>query len=97
MQPAIDWLSRVIGKVATWLGGKLNDTVSNISNNVSTISDSYKKEDLRTMMAAKVTGYDANNDAIVAKLGEMAYVIQDVSKNVKDRNNMEAAKMMEQQ
>lgn len=79
LQPAIDWVSRVLGKIAGWFGGVINKAVSNISDNVSTISDTYKQEDLRTMQLGFGT-YNATNDALIAKLNDIEYRIEGVTK-----------------
>lgn len=79
IQPAIDWLSKLIGKVANFLGGKLDKNVSNISSNVSTISDSYKQEDLKTMIGGAAV-LDETNKNLLAKLDDIYYKVVDVTK-----------------
>ena len=79
IQPALDWLSKVLGKIAGWFGGVLNKTVSSISTNVAKITDTYKEKDLRDMV--KVTAsYDAISDTLATKLDDVIYKIEGVHK-----------------
>lgn len=86
LQPAIDWLSKILGKISGWFGGVLNKSVSSISKNVSTISDSYKQEDLKTMVAATSLGYNAKNDSLSVQFGDMVNIVKDISKKIDEGN-----------
>ena len=82
INPAVEAISSWLSKGASWLSGKLDKTISNISDSVATIEDSYKQEDLKTMMAASGY-YDAGSDSIVISdaLGKIQALIKDVVKN----------------
>lgn len=86
LQPAIDWLSKILGKVAGWFGGVLNKSVSNISKNVTTISDSYKEEDLKTMVAATALKYDRGSDSLAVQMGDVVNLITGISKKIDEGN-----------
>lgn len=88
IQPAINWLSNILGKIAGWLGGTINKSVSNISDNVTTISDSYKQEDLKTMVAATALSYDDKNDMLTVQVGKLITAVENVSKKVDDGNTL---------
>lgn len=92
LQPAIDWLGKILGKIAGWFGGVLNKSVSSISQNVSTISDSYKQEDLKTMIAAKTIDYNQENDSLTVQVGKVISVIEEISKKVDDNTLAQIAK-----
>ena len=86
LQPAINWLSNLLGKIAGWFGGVLNKSVSSISKNVTTISDSYKQEDLKTMVAATSLDYNRNTDSLTVKLGDVVNIIEGISKKIDEGN-----------
>jgi len=86
IQPAIDWLSRILGKIAGLFGGVLNKSVSNISKNVTTISDSYKQEDLKTMVAATALKYDRGSDSLAVQMGDVVNLITGISKKIDEGN-----------
>lgn len=86
LQPAIDWLSKIIGKIASWFGGVLNKSVSSISKNVTAISDSYKQEDLKTMVAATALNYDRGTDSLAVQMGDVVNLITGISKKIDEGN-----------
>lgn len=86
LQPAINWLSKILGKIAGWFGGVLNKSVSNISKNVTTISDSYKQEDLKTMVAATALKYDKGSDSLAVQMGDVVNLITGISKKIDEGN-----------
>ena len=86
IQPAIDWLSKILGKIAGWFGGVLNKSVSNISKNVTAISDSYKQEDLKTMVAATALNYDRGTDSLAVQMGDVVNLITGISKKIDEGN-----------
>lgn len=89
LQPAIDWVAGLLGKISNWFGVKLNSAVGKISNSVATIEDSYKKEDLRTMVGAQGQ-YNAQSDNIevIGLLKNITHQIDGVTKNQKEGNNV---------
>lgn len=86
LQPAIDWLSKILGKISGWFGGVLNKSVSSISKNVTTISDSYKQEDLKTMVAATALKYDKGSDSLAVQMGDVVNLITGISKKIDEGN-----------
>ena len=81
IKPKIESLTKFIGKISTSVGNKLGEVTKNISNSVTTIEDSYKKEDLRTMIGA--TGeYSAREDNI-----KILGVLEEISSRVKKTND----------
>jgi hypothetical protein len=88
INPAVEAISSWLSKGASWLSGKLDKTISNISDSVATIEDSYKQEDLKTMVAASGY-YDAESDSIVVSaLGEIQALIKNVVKNQETGNDL---------
>ena len=79
LKPKIEWLANIIGKIGSVFGAKLTKAVSNIADSVSTIEDTYKQEDLKSMVGG-VGVYDSFTDTIAAKLDNIYYKVVDVTK-----------------
>lgn len=92
INPAVEWLANWLGKGASWLSGKLNKTISNISDSVATIEDSYKQEDLKTMVAASGV-YDSDNDALIAVMNKVIYKLDNITKNQEVGNDTRVLSM----
>lgn len=83
LEPIFTAISNAISSAAKFLGGTFNVEVEDISKNVSSISDSYKQEDLATMTRG-VGEYNAMTDTLAAKLDNMYYEIYNFKRTVKD-------------
>lgn len=88
LQPAINWIAGLVGKFSNLLGGLLKTNLPSIKNSVSTIEDSYKKENLKDMILSTVVGYDKQNDILFTKVDELVYAVKDMSRNQMTTNEV---------
>lgn len=79
IQPAIDGISSLLGKLANWFGGKISNSVQSIQKSVSTIEDTYKQEDLKTMVGGAAV-FNSETNELLAKLDDIYYKVVDVTK-----------------
>ena len=92
IQPLLDAITWLLSKVAKFLGGAINKItsgISSITNSVSTIEESYKEEDLRTMVGAQGQ-YNAATDnvEIIGLLKDITHQMDGVRSNQKENTDM---------
>lgn len=92
IEPTVTWLIDKISKLANWVGGGINKAVKNISNSVSTIEDSYKEEDLRTMVGGYKGRYnEENDDLIISVLEKISSKIDKTNETAKHNGEFQVA------
>lgn len=82
IQPVIDYLTKILAKGVSWITGKLDKNVSSISSNVSAIGDSYKDEDLSTMIGFQSSAYDKQSGMLYTAVNNVVYAIDTMNKNL---------------
>ena len=79
LKPKIDAVAEFMGKIASWFGGKVSKSVESIEKSVSAIEDTYKQEDLKTMVGGAAV-FNSETNELLAKLDDIYYKVVDVTK-----------------